>query len=369
VSTESPAPARRRYIDWARGIAVLIMIEAHTLDAWTRLDARSSKFFGYLLLLGGFAAPLFLWLAGLGLVLSAERVLARSAKRSVATEAVVHRGVEIFLLAFLFRLQAFVVSPGGSLVTLFRVDILNVMGPAMVLAGILWGLSGTPRRAAAVCGAAATLLAMATPVIRNAAWVNALPLWFQWYLRPSADHTTFTLLPWAGFVLAGAAFGCVLALAKDERTERRLLSGLTAAGAVVLAAGFFTASRPTIYQASNFWTSSPTYFAVRVGILMLALAAFFALSGVEPWFPRTFGVLERFGRNSLFIYWIHVELVYGYTTWVIHRRLPLWGTAIACLAFCAVMYGAILGRDRIRAWWRSFRHSKSTPSARVAARA
>ena len=28
---------RRGYIDWLRGISVLIMIEAHTLDAWTRL--------------------------------------------------------------------------------------------------------------------------------------------------------------------------------------------------------------------------------------------------------------------------------------------------------------------------------------------
>ena len=29
---------RRAYVDWARGIAVLLMIEAHTLDAWTRLE-------------------------------------------------------------------------------------------------------------------------------------------------------------------------------------------------------------------------------------------------------------------------------------------------------------------------------------------
>ena len=83
---------RRRYIDWARGIAVLIMIEAHTLDAWTRPADRSSPAFGYLIILGGFAAPLFLWLAGLGLVLSAERVLAEPGRRIAAAEAVVRRG-------------------------------------------------------------------------------------------------------------------------------------------------------------------------------------------------------------------------------------------------------------------------------------
>src|SRR5258708_593852 len=203
------------------------MIEAHALDAWSRPADRSLPAFGYLLLLGGFAAPLFLWLAGLGLVLSAERTLATIGRRHTAAEAAVRRGAEIFILAFLFRLQAFIISPGSAPVTLFRVDILNVMGPAMVLAGILWGLSGTPRRATVACGTAATLLAMATPLVRNATWVDALPLWFQWYLRPSGDHTTFTLLPWAGFVLAGAAYGSVLALSNDERTDRRLLPGLT----------------------------------------------------------------------------------------------------------------------------------------------
>ena len=121
-----------------------------------RVDAsRRSLVHGLRLshLLGGFAAPLFLWLAGLGLVLSAERVLDRSPETSErSTEAVVRRGAEIFILAFLFRLQAFIVSPGSSPVTLFRVDILNVMGPAMAVAGLIWASRRDRRRAAVACG-------------------------------------------------------------------------------------------------------------------------------------------------------------------------------------------------------------------------
>jgi hypothetical protein len=55
--------------------------------------------------------------------------------------------LEIFILAFLFRVQAFVISPGSPPITLFRVDILNVMGPAIVVAGVLWACPaavGTP---------------------------------------------------------------------------------------------------------------------------------------------------------------------------------------------------------------------------------
>ena len=55
---------RRGYIDWLRGLAVLIMVEAHTLDAWTRAPDRATTIFGLGGILGGFGAPLFLFLAG-----------------------------------------------------------------------------------------------------------------------------------------------------------------------------------------------------------------------------------------------------------------------------------------------------------------
>jgi uncharacterized membrane protein len=367
--TATSVPARRRYIDWARGIAVLIMIQAHALDAWTRLADRSSRPFGYLMVLGGFAAPLFLWLAGLGLVLSAERVFEKTGRRSDAAQAVVRRGAEIFILAFLFRLQAFIISPGSSPVTLFRVDILNVMGPAMAVAGLMWAIGRNRPGAALISGLTATALAMITPVVRQAGWVNLLPMWTQWYLRPFGDHTTFTLLPWAGFVFAGTSYGSFLAGAQDARAEGRMVATLSLTGAAVLALGLFTASRPSIYAVSNFWTSSPTYFAVRTGVLMLALGGLYAVTYLGTWAVRPLALLERFGRNSLFIYWIHVELVYGYATWVIHHKLPLWGTALGYLVFCAAMFGAILLRDRVVTWWRTTRTPKSAPATPAAARA
>jgi uncharacterized membrane protein len=130
-------------------------------------------------------------------------------------------------------------------------------------------------------------------------------------------------------------------------------------------AGFWAAARPSIYsgRSSSFWTSSPTWFAIRLGILMMTLtaiyAAFLALKrrhaigsskaaredGIDP--------LAQLGRNSLFIYWIHVELVYGYASWLWRLRLPLWGTAIASILFCVLMYRAIGWRDWAVGRWRN----------------
>lgn len=360
--TSPPEPGgipRHRYIDWGRGVAVLIMIGAHTLDAWTDRSSRSGPAFGYLTMVGGFAAPLFLWLAGFGLVFSAERIIAATGSRRKATAAVVRRGLEIFVLAFLFRLQAFVVSPGSRALTIFRVDILNVMGPTIAVAGIIWGLSCGPRRAILACAAVATAAAMVTPVVRSAASVDGLPLWVQWHLRPSGDHTTFTLFPWAGFVFAGAACGSLLTLATTAGSERRAIAASALCGGLLLGTGFYAASLPTIYRASSFWTSSPTYFAVRLGLILVTLGGLFAAAPLASRWVVPFDILEKFGRNSLFIYWIHVEIVYGYATWILHRRLPIWGTVGAYVLFCAVMYFSVQLRDRLVQFWRPSRTAKT----------
>jgi len=358
------------YVDWARGVAVLLMIEAHTSDAWTRLGpaTRRTVSFRDATVLGGFAAPLFLWLAGLAVVLAATRAAERTGSRRAAVEMICRRGLEIFILGFLFRLQGFIITPGSHPVTLFRVDILNIMGPAIAVAGIVWGLARSATARVFWYAAIATAFAMVTPIVRTASSVGALPLWIQWYMRPFGEFTIFTLFPWAGFVFAGGAVGALIAAARDARAERRLQAMLGATGVALVVLGFYTAGRPSIYASSSFWTSSPTWFAIRVGILMIALTVIYGIEQAvshedtktrkkNPWF-RAFvfswpAPLAAMGRNSLFIYWIHVELVYGYASWGWRHRLPLWGTAIAYALFCVLMYRAIGWRDTAVGKWRN----------------
>jgi uncharacterized membrane protein len=346
-------PDRRRaaYIDWTRGLAVLLMIEAHTLDAWTQAASRTSAAYGYGAILAGFAAPLFLWLAGVSIPLAAAAGVRRGLSRGAAAEAVIRRGLEIFILAFLFRLQAFILSPGAHPVTIFRVDILNIMGPAIVMAALVWLVCESKTAMVVTCSLLAAGVSMLTPIIRHLAVFDALPRLVQWYIRPAGDNTTFTSFPWIGFVFAGAAVGGLLTSVREKPAERRLLSAIGAAGVLLIAGGFYAASRPSLYADSYFWTTSPAYFAIRAGVLMTTMAVMFGAGEIVE-NVSALRALAHFGRSSLFVYWIHVELVYGYATWAIHRRLPLWGTAIAYVLFTALMYGAVILRDHLADRWR-----------------
>jgi uncharacterized membrane protein len=87
-------PARRNYLDWMRGLAVLVMIEAHVVDAWTRVADRTGTAFQNAIIVGGFGAPLFLFLAGVAAVLAAGSRQRRFGSAALAAAATRRRGWE-----------------------------------------------------------------------------------------------------------------------------------------------------------------------------------------------------------------------------------------------------------------------------------
>lgn len=359
--------SRRLAIDWLRGLAVLIMIHAHTLDAWTHPSERGRTAFHILNILAGFAAPLFLWLAGAATILSGERLRDKRATRGDASRALVARGLEIFVYAFVFRLLMFLFNPGGAAISIFRVDILNIMGPSLVVAALVWGT--VRRRGASLLAFAglAAILSFLTPAVQLASWVDAMPVWIQWYLRPAGEHTVFTLFPWAGFVFAGAAAGVVLARARDAARERHAQAAIAVCGVCLIACGFYAATLPTIYRQSSFWSTSPTFFAIRVGVLMLTSGVVYALTTVLAPRGLLLEPLQRLGRASLFIYWIHIPIVYGWMTEPFRSHLRVWQTMIACAAFSIALYWLVPLRDRLLSSWlkRDLHGSSGHPTLQV----
>ena len=338
---------RRGYIDWLRGILVLIMIEAHTLDAWTRLDARQNGAYGWAMIVGGFGAPGFLFLAGIALALAAGSRIRRGRTPDEATALARRRAVQIFGLAFLFRLQSWVISGGDPVQTLLKVDILNVMGLSMLAAAVLWGRGRFRWDRFAWLTGATVLVAMITPVVRTSPLLSPLPDPIEWYIRPIPGRGTFTLFPWSAFLLAGAAVGLWLDSARTAEEERRINIVFAALGIVLAAAAYEASFLPSIYREASFWTTSPTFFFLRLGVLILSLPVAYAWDRV--WTGRS--VMQEFGRASLFIYWIHVELAYGVLSSPLHKTLTLGQAFLAYAIFTVALFGAAKLKDQIVDWW------------------
>ena len=65
-----------------------------------------------------------------------------------------------------------------------------------------------------------------------------------------------------------------------------------------------------LYAVYDFWHTSPNFFLIRVGLLLLILAGSYAWCrwGAGQW---GFSPLIQLGQASLLVYWVHIEFVYG----------------------------------------------------------
>jgi uncharacterized membrane protein len=343
--------SRRTYLDVLRGVAVLIMIEAHVIDSWTHVAERHIPAFGNSLILGGFGAPLFLFLAGVAVALSAGSKARRLGDAHAAVRAVEKRGLEIFALAFLFRLQAMIVSLSPPW-TLLKVDILNIMGPAIVFTAWLWGIAGTQRRRLVVFAAATAVIAFATPIVRGLPLLARLPDFIEGYLRPIPHLTNFAMFPWIAFVPAGAFVGVLIDQAREPSSEMRVNIGLGVGGLSVAIAAYWASFHPSLFAHSSFWTSSPSFFFLRLGLLVAAVPVAYAWER-RPSVERRWSPLRLLGRTSLFIYWIHVEMVYGIVSTPLHGGLSLRGAWTALGVFCLFMVLCAIAKERTVRWWKA----------------
>ncbi|MFM2153137.1 MAG: hypothetical protein RL199_1572 [Pseudomonadota bacterium] len=337
-------------IDAHRGLVVLLMVMHHTVDAWI-LDAdRHGPLYVALRHLGGVPAPGFLFLAGLSGALVAAREREGGVPAATRVKAGVGRGLYVLGIAFAFRLVSFAFG-GGPLSgwpTIFRVDILNCMGVALAVVAFVCGSART--RGAAT--RRALLLAALAFGLAPLVWGRTLDMpsvLLGNYLAGSGPLVMFPLFPWLGFLAVGTAVGEWLAAA--QRVGAAAMSGwslrVAGVGLLLVAGGWLLGRLPVnLYPAHDYWKSSPLYMAIRLGaqFICAGLLARWALTR-----PAAFGAshpLVVLGRHSLGIYLIHIELVYGHVSGLLHGALGVWTALAGMAAVNALSYGLAVVLDR-----------------------
>jgi uncharacterized membrane protein len=318
------APSRLAYIDWMRGLACVLMFQTHCYDAWLSPSARQSKFFMNSQLGGTFPAPLFLFLAGISFALVTEKLWQKNLPPAQIARTTIRRGAEIFAFGLLFRLQEYLIAWGWApLSDLLRVDVLNTIGLSMMLMGVLCWLvlsihRGERTRLTLVIASAATalLISLLTPPL----WTTWRPNWLPWpiesYINGVHNLGTpqawlFPIFPWAAFAFAGLAAGFILQSpwARQRETLTFFVAG-TAGLLFVVAARWLDAQPRQLYAVYDYWHTSPNFFLIRVGMLLVILTASYAWCRwvIGHW---GFSPFIQLGQASLLVYWVHIEFVYG----------------------------------------------------------
>jgi uncharacterized membrane protein len=164
--------------------------------------------------------------------------------------------------------------------------------------------------------------------------------------RPGSFFPPF---PWAGFAALGAAAGMLLAAARARGRDGFLFGAMGVLGAVLIPLALW-ADRvsPAVYPRYDFWHTSPAYFTLKAGVVLLVLAASYVFDRLPGQGP-----IRQLGRTSLLVYWVHLEIIYGdHVVPAAHRALSLEqavaGVAVLMLAMLALSYARTEGWPLLR---------------------
>jgi len=372
---------RLAYIDWMRGLACVLMFQTHCYDSWLSPAARKSAVFVWSQLFGTLPAPLFIFLSGISFALVTERLRAKGATPGEIAKTTIRRGAEIFALGLLFRIQEYALGYRWSPWTdLFRVDVLNILGLSMMLMGVLCWLSADhrPTNASALPQSAkisrirgifasllsATAIALATPLL----WTTHRPRHLPWPLESYINGVhvfgnpqpwLFPLFPWSAFAFAGLAVGFFLFtnMAKCYEGLIFLVLGGTGILACLLSLKL-DASSIDLYSSYDYWHTSPNFFLLRCGILLIILFCVYAWCrwGVAQ---LGFSPIIQLGKTSLLVYWVHIEFVYGRLSILPkHQSSVLQATAGLSIIFLAMLLVSL-----VRTNWRNRQAKARRPAA------
>jgi uncharacterized membrane protein len=351
---------RLSYIDWMRGLACVLMFQTHCYDSWLSPEARKSTFFMCSQLGGTLPAPLFLFLAGISFALVVERMARSGASPGTILQKTFVRGAEIFGLGLLFRLQEFLIAWGWAPRSdLFRVDILNTIGVSMMLMAIVcWTVLGRwraedwlPFSGSAI--AVALGIALLTPPL----WTSWRPAWLPWPVESYLNGVhnlgvpqswLFPIFPWSGFAFGGLAVGFFLRSDWARQREGAVFAGAAAAGATLVEGARWLDARPwQLYSRYDFWHTSPNFFLIRLGLLLMLLAASYAWCrwGAGEW---RFSPLIQLGQTSLLVYWVHIEFVYGRFSLLAKRAQGIAGASLGLLTIFLMMLSLSLARTKLK---------------------
>jgi len=336
---------RLTFLDWARGFAVVIMLQGHVFHSFNRTDLRTDGPFMLSQFLGGLGPAVFLVLTGITLAFLMDRREQQGFDALARWKFSLRRAGYLFSLAFLFRLQLWLFAfPQSSWTNLFKVDILNCMGLAIGLMSVM-AIFTTAERVR-LCAGLGIAIATAAPLVSAINW-SWLPDGVSAYFVPSYQY--FAFFPWAAFIAFGISIGSLLRIARADQINRVMQWG-TLLGVVLIVGGQYFSNIPySLYPKSEFWLDSPGLIIIKLGVVMVLIA--FAYLWTEHAVGNSWSWLRQLGTTSLLVYWVHIELVYG-------RWFGSWKESLGnleCALYAAILIAAMLWLSVLRSRWNTER--------------
>ena len=296
-------------LDHARGFFAL----GYVYTSPTDIDITNLEVF-FTRWLTHFAAPTFIFLAGIGLFFASSR----RTKTQLATLAI-SRGIwliflELTLVGFFWAFNSeFLYSP--------KVGVLFVIGICMIFMGLLIYL---PTYLIALVAALMifghnALDGVSLEVFGNYAWVwNLLHAPGSFYIGEIEVRVIYPFIPWIGVMAAGYLFGPITKMPREIRKKVFLTTGLALLifALVLRYFNFYGDPLPWIHYDTFEQTLMSFLNVTKYPVSLVYLAIFIGIAMIlMSLFDRDLGTwsnpLREFGQAPFFFYILHIPLLHA----------------------------------------------------------
>ena len=326
---------RLAFVDVARVVAMLLMVQGHVCDTLLLPALKETSFFAGYWTFRGLTAPLFFALAGFAFVIASDSSWEALRSPGPKLTARLRRCVALMAAGFFLQIPRWHGWPPFDLTAeewryVLRCNVLHCVALSVLFTHGLMALTGTRRTftlAAIGCGLLAILLA---PPLTAMELPTSLPIVFALVVRTN-EGSLFPVFPWLAHFLFGATLARLHLDVPALATARRLGALLAVAGPLLLAFGSLCrALDPARVTAPGYWTTDASLVMTRAGGAWCFIAAVALLFGKLQTSPR---LLQEISARSLSVYVLHLMILWGPPTLpgLVHRVGP---TLSLAQAFC-----------------------------------
>lgn len=340
--------SRLMFIDMARSIAILLMLEGHFVDDSLMVEYRdpSNVIYSTWLYIRGFTSPIFLTVTGLVFVYLLLFKRDDGYFDNLRVKKGFKRSIELIFWGFLLQYYAFHVLQciGVGIFTILLIFGLYKLIKVIPL-WIYYFVAGT-----FLFGFNLYLDQLPTGQV----WPESAPYVIQNMFHGPGNRAIFPIVPWMGYTMYGAMFGCLLHDFKDQQKKWRT-------PIITLAVGLILYIFPTDimmffnrflgdFFVLDLWVLDWLY--MRLGMVIIVLSTLWLiemmLGDIKP------NLFLKIGQNTLTIYIVHMIVLYGSLSGmglnrIFRKSLGPWEVTIGAILFITLFVVFVKYLDFIKA--------------------
>ncbi|MFC2132114.1 heparan-alpha-glucosaminide N-acetyltransferase domain-containing protein [Bacteroidota bacterium] len=303
-------------LDLARFIAMVMMVQGHTIGALTLPEDMNLQEFPWTWwhYARGFTAQVFLIVSGTVHVFANKRMENGRLKPETIKRRI-RMALLIMGIGYLFAFPANKIWDIFFLedkywISFCRANILQLIGVTLLLALLLFKYTKTDKSLGRAALFFAILISVLSPFVHYVHWFDYLPEFFASYL--SFEHRSFfPIFPYTAFLFYGIYIGTILKRKKPGERTKFIIKWFLPAGIILVLAGFGLRGILSELSWSMLYKTNPGVILYQIGFVLTGMA-FWAFIYTKTRQLTFFYAM--FGKRALMIYVLHLIVLYG-TPW------------------------------------------------------